>query len=302
MEIGFIGLGRMGLNMVTRLLNSGRHRVVVYDSSKDPIRKAVSLGAVEASSIEDLTGKLKPPKAVWIMVPAGPTVDEMIGTALPGLSKGDVLIDGGNSFYRDSMRRAKELNDKGIRYLDCGTSGGVWGLEKGYCLMVGGDREAYDRLTPVFETLAPRDGFARVGEGGAGHFVKMIHNGIEYGMLQAYAEGFSLLEASGFSLDLEKVSRLWNNGSVVRSWLLDLASDVLKKDPALDGVKAYVEDSGEGRWTVLESIERNTPCPVITLSLLERFRSRQDNPFAARLIAALRNEFGGHAVKRQGGR
>lgn len=297
MEIGFVGLGRMGLNMVKRLL-SGSHRVVVFNRSKDPVRSAVSTGAIEALTVEDLAGRLKPPRAVWIMVPAGPAVDEMIEKALPGLSPGDVVIDGGNSHYKDSIRRAEALKAKGIHYLDCGTSGGVWGLKNGYCLMVGGEREAYERLVPVFETLATKDGYSLVGGSGAGHYVKMIHNGIEYGMLQAYAEGFSLLAASSFALDLENVSRLWMNGSVVRSWLLELATSVFQKDPALEGVKAYVEDSGEGRWTVLDSIEKSTPCPVIALSLLERFRSRQDNPFAGRLIAALRNEFGGHAVKK----
>lgn len=297
MKLGFIGLGRMGLNMVTRLLNSGRHEVVAYNRSPEPVAKAVGIGAGGASSIEDLVKKLDKPRSIWLMVPAGSTVDDMIGRLLPYLSKDDTVIDGGNSNYKDTVRRARSLSEKGINMLDSGTSGGVWGLKNGYCIMAGGEKRIFDRLAPVFETLAPPNGYAYVGPSGAGHYVKMIHNGIEYGMLQAYAEGFSLLEASDYKLDLERIARLWNNGSVVRSWILELAENVFRENPDLGGIKAYVEDSGEGRWTVLDSIEKDKPCPVITLSLLERFESRQaGNSYSAKVIAALRHEFGGHKV------
>jgi 6-phosphogluconate dehydrogenase len=301
MQIGFIGLGRMGLNMVTRLLGSGAHEVVVYSRTEGPVKKAVEIGAVGAASAEELVKKLSPPRHVWLMIPAGAPVDETIEAMLPHLCEGDCVIDGGNSNYKETVKRAERLKKKGVKLLDVGTSGGVWGLEVGYCMMVGGEEEAYKRLEPALKTLAPRNesgyGYAYMGESGAGHYVKMIHNGIEYGMLQAYAEGFALLEASEYGLDLEKVSTLWGNGSVVRSWLLELAADVFKENPDLDGIKAYVEDSGEGRWTILDSLDKDIPCPVITLSLLERFRSRQTSPFAARVIAALRNQFGGHGVK-----
>ncbi len=296
MELGFIGLGKMGLNMVTRLLRPGVHRIVVYDKSKDTVAKAVALGAEDADSVEELVSKLTAPRNIWIMVPSGAPVDDTIARLLPLLEKNDCVIDGGNSNYKDSMRRAAALGSKGVRFLDVGTSGGVWGLKEGYCLMVGGEKDVFERLAPVFEGLAPRDGFAHVGPSGAGHYVKMVHNGIEYGMLQAYAEGFALLEASEFKPGLEDVSRLWMRGSVVRSWLLELAVNVFKDDPGLADIQGYVEDSGEGRWTVLDGIEKSVPCPVITLSLMQRFASRQDNPFAARVIAALRNQFGGHKV------
>ena len=298
MELGFIGLGKMGLNMVTRLL-SGGHDVVVYNRSRPQVKKAIKLGAVGARSIKELARRLKPPRAVWLMVPAGGAVDTVIDKLIPALSRGDCIIDGGNSYYRDSARRAEELYSKGgISFLDAGTSGGVLGHKKGYCLMVGGEVLAYRRLEPVFRTLAPVEGYARVGPSGSGHFVKMVHNGIEYGMLQAYAEGFSLLNASGYGLDMEKISRLWNRGSVIRSWLLELCESVFSDDPGLDGVRAYVEDSGEGRWTVIDSIEKGVACPAITLSLLYRLGSREENPFASRLVAALRREFGGHRVKK----
>lgn len=297
MKLGFIGLGRMGLNMVTRLLNSGRHEVVAYNRSPEPVAKAVAAGAAGASSIEDLVKRLDKPRSIWLMVPAGSPVDDMIGRLLPYLSKDDTIIDGGNSNYKDTVRRAKSLSEKGVNMLDSGTSGGVWGLKNGYCIMAGGEKRIFDRLAPVFETLAPPNGYAYVGPSGAGHYVKMIHNGIEYGMLQAYAEGFSLLEASDYKLDLERIARLWNNGSVVRSWILELAENVFRENPDLGGIKAYVEDSGEGRWTVLDSIEKDKPCPVITLSLLERFESRQaGSSYSAKVIAALRREFGGHKV------
>lgn len=295
-EIGFIGLGRMGLNMVTRLMNSGRHRVIAYDRSRDAVLKAVEKGAQGASSIEDLAARLSSPKNIWFMVPAGSAVDEGIEKIAPLLNPGDCLIDGGNSMYKDTIRRAEALSRKGVYLLDSGTSGGIWGLKAGYCLMVGGEKAAFDRLTPVFETLAPENGFAHMGPSGSGHYVKMIHNGIEYGMLQAYAEGFALMNASDFKLDLAKITSLWMNGSVVRSWVLELAGNVFRENPDLEGIKPFVEDSGEGRWTILDSLDKDVPCPVLTLSLIQRFRSRQDNPFAERAIAALRHEFGGHRV------
>jgi len=298
MELGLIGLGRMGANMAKRLLQGG-HRLVVYNRSAGPVQAAVAEGAVGASSLEDLVSKLtERPRVVWLMVPAGSPVQGMIDTLVPQLTGGDIIIDGGNSNYRDSMRRADELRKLGIHYLDAGTSGGIWGLKVGYCMMVGGEREAFRRLEPVFGTLAPEGGYAHVGPSGAGHFVKMVHNGIEYGMLQAYAEGFSLLQASKhFELDLRQIAGLWNHGSVVRSWLLELAERAFEQDGDLSGIGGYVEDSGEGRWTVLQAIEDDVPAPVITLSLMQRFRSRQDDSFGDKFIAALRNQFGGHAIK-----
>lgn len=302
MQIGFIGLGRMGLNMVTRLLDSGEHEVVVYNRTTEAIKKAVKIGAIGTDSPEDLVRGLKAPRHIWLMIPAGAPVDETIGKMLPYLSAGDCVIDGGNSNYKETIRRAGRLKKSGVKLLDVGTSGGVWGLKSGYCMMAGGDEEAFKRVEPVIKTLAPRNengyGYAYMGSSGSGHYVKMIHNGIEYGMLQAYSEGFALLEASEFGLDLEKISTLWGNGSVIRSWILELAVNVFKENPCLDGIKAYVEDSGEGRWTILDSLDKDIPCPVITLSLLERFRSRQDSPFSARVIAALRNQFGGHGIKK----
>jgi 6-phosphogluconate dehydrogenase len=297
MELGMIGLGRMGANMTERLVRGG-HRVISYDRSAEAIQRAVDIGGVGAHSLSDFVKQLTPPRIIWMMVPSGAPVDQTLEQLLPNLSTGDILIDGGNSNYKDTIRRATMLKIQGMHFVDAGTSGGVWGLELGYCMMIGGEKAIVDRLEPVFKTLAPPDGYLHVGPNGAGHFVKMIHNGIEYGMLQAYGEGFELLNASQFELDLGKIAHLWNQGSVVRSWLLELAENALQKDPKLAGIKGYVEDSGEGRWTVEEAIEKSVPAPVLTLSLFARFASRQEDSFAAKVIAALRNEFGGHAVKK----
>ena len=296
MQIGFVGLGKMGGNMVERLLRD-KHRIVAYNRTTDKIQEAVSKGATGSNSLKDLAGKLQERKAVWLMVPSGAPVDQNINDLVPLLSKGDIIVDGGNSYYKDTVRRHDELLAKGIHFIDCGTSGGIWGLKVGYCLMIGGEKEAYQALEPVFKTLAPPDGYLYCGASGAGHLVKMIHNGIEYGMMQAYAEGFDILRASPFELDLQKISHLWNQGSVVRSWLLELAELAFEKDPKLEKLQPYVADSGEGRWTVFESIEREVPAPVLTIALQSRFASRDRNSFAHRLLAALRNEFGGHAVK-----
>jgi len=295
MELGLIGLGRMGANMAQRLLNGG-HRTVAYDRDPDAVRVVENAGAVGADSLEELVRKLSPPRAVWLMVPAGDPVEQTIQSLVPLLSPDDTVIDGGNSYYKDSVRRAESLKKHRLHFLDVGTSGGIWGLKVGYCLMIGGEEEAFRRLEPVFRTLAPEEGYAHVGPSGAGHFAKMVHNGIEYGLLQAYAEGFELLHASSYELDLAQLARLWNRGSVVRSWLLELAEKALAADPGLASIKGYVEDSGEGRWTVLEAVDRGVPMPVITLSLLSRFRSRQEESFGAKVIAALRREFGGHVV------
>jgi 6-phosphogluconate dehydrogenase len=293
-----IGLGRMGANMTERLVRGG-HRVITYDRSPEAIQRVVDIGAAGARSLAEFVKQLGPPRAIWLMVPAGDPVDQTIEQLLPQLTKGDVLIDGGNSNYKDSIRRAGKLQGQGLHFVDAGTSGGIWGLKVGYCMMIGGEKEIVARLEPIFKTLAPPDGFLHVGPSGAGHFVKMIHNGIEYGMMQAYGEGFELLKASQFDLDLEKISHLWNQGSVVRSWLLELCESAFQKDPQLASIKDYVEDSGEGRWTAEEAIERNVPAPVLMLSLFARFASRQGSSFSAKVIAALRNEFGGHAVKKE---
>ncbi len=298
MKLGFIGLGKMGLNMVTRLLNSGEHEVVVYDRSEEATREAVKLGAIGANSVQELAERLDAPRVIWLMIPAGDPVDDTIDLLLPHIAKGDCIIDGGNSNYKDTVLRAQELSESDIEYLDVGTSGGIWGLKEGYCMMIGGPEPAFKFIEPVLKTLAPEDGYAHMGPAGAGHYVKMIHNGIEYGMLQAYGEGFALLQASDYNLNLEKISKLWNRGSVVRSWLLELAENVFKENGSLEGIKAYVEDSGEGRWTILDSMDKNISCPVITLSLLERFASRDPEHFGAKMIAALRDEFGGHGVKK----
>ena len=300
MELGMIGLGRMGGNMVQRLLQGG-HRVVAYAHSADSVQTAVKQGAVGASSVADVADRLTAPRAVWVMVPSGEPTEGTINALAGVLSPGDTIIDGGNANYRDSMRRAAALKERGIAFLDAGTSGGIWGLKEGYSLMVGGDAEAFQRLEPIFQTLAPTPdkGYGRVGPAGAGHFVKMVHNGIEYGLMQAYAEGFELMGAKEeFNLDLPQIAEIWQYGSVVRSWLLDLTVEALQEDPALESLQPYVEDSGEGRWTVQESIELAVPTPIITLALQTRFRSRQDRPFGARLLAAMRNRFGGHAVKK----
>ena len=299
MEMGMIGLGRMGGNMVQRLL-AGGHRVVAYDPRPEAVEALAHQGAMGASSIEDLAGKLAAPRAVWIMVPSGDATEITVNQVADALSHGDAIIDGGNSNYKDSVRRASTLKEKGISFLDAGTSGGIWGLKEGYSMMIGGDSETFLRLEPLFQTLAPGldKGYGRVGPAGSGHFVKMIHNGIEYGLMQAYAEGFELMKAKKeFSLDLANIAEIWRYGSVVRSWLLDLTAAALHEDEELEGIQAYVEDSGEGRWTVEESIELAVPAPVIALSLQARFRSRQDQPYGAKLLAAMRNQFGGHGVR-----
>ncbi len=299
MDIAMIGLGRMGANMAQRLRRGG-HRVVGQDPGAQARQQAADAGIEVFETLAEAVAALPVPRVVWLMVPAGDTVDQTLAHLLPHLAEGDVVIDGGNSNYQDSIRRARLLADDDITYLDCGTSGGVWGLQEGYSLMIGGDAAAAERLAPIFQALAPAAdrGWARVGPSGAGHYTKMIHNGIEYGMMQAYAEGFALMEAKqDMQLDLGQVAEVWRHGSVVRSWLLDLSAQALQKNPALDGIAPYVSDSGEGRWTVAEAIALDVPAPVITLSLLERLRSRQDNSFTDRLLAAMRNEFGGHAIK-----
>jgi 6-phosphogluconate dehydrogenase len=295
-----IGLGRMGANMTERLVRGG-HRVVGDDRDPQATARVVAAGAAGAASIDALVAALAPPRAIWMMVPAGAPVDATIAALLPLLARDDVLIDGGNSNYRDSMRRGRALAQEGLALIDVGTSGGVWGLAEGYSLMIGGDADPVRRLGPVFETLAPAPdrGWGRVGPSGAGHFVKMLHNGIEYGLMQAYAEGFAIMEAKReFGLDLRAVSEIWQHGSVVRSWLLDLVASALAKNPALDGVRPWVADSGEGRWAVAEAVDLNVPAPVITLALQARLRSRVEESFADRLLAVLREEFGGHAVLR----
>ena len=299
MRLGMIGLGRMGGNMSERLMKGG-HEVVVFDRAQAAVDKYAGLGATPARSLAEVTSKLKAPRVVWIMVPAGKPVDDTIAELEREMSKGDVIIDGGNSNFHDSMRRAADLQSKGIEFIDAGTSGGIWGLANGYCLMVGASESAFKLCEPIFKTLAPADGYARMGPPGSGHYVKMIHNGIEYGMLQAYAEGYEILHASKeFKLDLHSIAGVWNHGSVVRSWLNELAEAAFERDGDLADLRGYVEDSGEGRWTVQEAIDLNVPAPVITLSLLARLRSRQSDSFSAKVIAALRNEFGGHAVKKK---
>ncbi len=301
MELGMIGLGRMGANMVERLLRGG-HRMTGHDRDAAAVRRIQEKGAVGADSPEKLAQQLTSPRAVWMMVPAGDPVDQTIQALVPHLSAGDVIVDGGNSNYKETMRRAMELKEQGFGFVDVGTSGGVWGLAEGYSLMIGGEKEFVERLRPVFETLAPAPdkGWGYVGPSGAGHFTKMIHNGIEYGMMQAYAEGFALMQSKAqFSLDLHQVAEIWCHGSVVRSWLLDLTADALSENPGLDGIKPYVSDSGEGRWTVAEAIDQNVPAPVITLSLLARLRSRDQDSYADKLLAVMRDQFGGHGVKRK---
>jgi len=298
MQLGFVGLGKMGLNMVTRLAGEG-HQIVAYDRSADALGRAEAAGSGGAISLDALVAALTPPRAVWLMVPAGPPTESTVAALGDLLSRDDVVIDGGNTNFHDDVRRAQTLSARGIHYVDAGTSGGVWGLEEGYCLMVGGDADVCRRLEPIFLTLAPQNGYLRVGDHGAGHYVKMIHNGVEYGLMQAYAEGFALMHASSYKIDLAAVASLWMHGSVVRSWLLELAARALQQDADLSALESYVEDSGEGRWTVHEAIERAVPLPVITAALFTRFRSRENNPFSERLLAALRNQFGGHAVKKR---
>jgi 6-phosphogluconate dehydrogenase len=297
MQLGFVGLGRMGLNMVTRLVRGG-HQVVAYDRSQEAVARAEAAGARGTSSLDALAAALTAPRAVWVMVPAGDPTESTVSALGDLLAPGDTIIDGGNTNFHDDVRRAQSLAAKRLHYVDAGTSGGIWGLQEGYCLMVGGEADVCARLDPIFLTLAPPDGYLRVGDHGAGHYVKMIHNGIEYGLMQAYAEGFELMHESSYAIDLGAVAGLWNHGSVVRSWLLELAARALAEDSGLSGLKGYVDDSGEGRWTLHEGIDRGVPLPVMTAALYTRFRSRQDNPFAERLLAALRNQFGGHAVKK----
>ncbi|MEI2795569.1 decarboxylating 6-phosphogluconate dehydrogenase [Pseudoxanthomonas sp. F11] len=299
MELAMIGLGRMGANMAERLVRGG-HTVRGYDPGEAARQQAEARGIIPHASLQNAVAALPTPRVVWLMVPAGQVVDDTIAQLRPLLAAGDTLIDGGNSNYKDSQRRGAQLAEAGIHYIDCGTSGGVWGLAEGYSLMIGGDADAVARLQPVFTTLAPtpQTGWGHVGPSGAGHFAKMIHNGIEYGMMQAYAEGFAILKhKQAMDFDLGALAEIWRHGSVVRSWLLDLTADALKKNPQMDGIAPYVADSGEGRWTVAEAIDLNVSAPVITLSLLERLRSRDDDSYADKLLAAMRNEFGGHAVK-----
>jgi 6-phosphogluconate dehydrogenase len=298
MDIGITGLGRMGAGMAERWLRGGHH-VVAHNRSHGPVDELAAKGAEAAYTLEELVGKLQAPRAIWIMLPAGDVTEKAIETLIPLLDKGDTLIDGGNTNFNDDMRRAAMLKEHGLNYIDQGTSGGVWGLENGFCIMVGGEDALVKRLEPAFLTLAPTDGYVHCGPAGSGHFVKMVHNGIEYGMMQAYAEGFEIMRAKQeFKLNLHAIASAWRYGSVVRSWLLDLAESALREDPDLAGLKGYVEDSGEGRWTIQAAIDLNVPAPVITLSLFERFHSRQPESFAAKVLAAMRKGFGGHAVKK----
>jgi 6-phosphogluconate dehydrogenase len=300
MELGIIGLGKMGGNMAERLRLAG-HRVIGFDFNADAVKKLSDAGSVGVSSLEELAKAFTGRKAIWIMVPAGDPVDETIAKLKPFMAKGDIYIDGGNSMYKDSQRRHEALKAEGFEFVDVGTSGGIWGITEGYSMMIGGDEDVVSSLTPIFETLAPSatTGWGRVGPSGAGHFVKMVHNGIEYGVMQAYAEGFSIMKAkTPLALDLVQISEVWRYGSVVRSWLLDLTADALKKNPTLEGLEAYVPDSGEGRWTVFEAIDLNVSAPVITESLIRRLRSREENNFTDRMLSVMRNEFGGHAVKK----
>jgi 6-phosphogluconate dehydrogenase len=297
MEIGLYGLGRMGANMVRRLVQSGEHRVVAGNRSPGPVDELTSEGAEGAYSMEELVEQLTTPRVIWVMVPSGDVTEQTLLKFADMMDEGDILIDGGNSYFRDSVRRAEMLRERGLRFLDAGTSGGVWGLQVGYCLMVGGDSGAYEHVEPALKTLAPENGYAYLGEAGAGHFTKMIHNGIEYGMMQAYAEGFEILEKAQYDFDLRAISSLWNQGSVVRSWLLELAESAFERDGHLDSIRGYAEDSGEGRWTILEAINEDVPAHVISASLFARFSSRQDDSFAMKVIAALRGEFGGHAIQ-----
>lgn len=296
MKIGFIGLGKMGYNMVQRLLLD-KHEVVVFNRDKSKIDEIAKKGAIPSYSLEELVSKLPERKVVWLMVPSGKPVDENLDALLSLLQENDIIIDGGNSFWRESQKRAEKAAAKGIHFLDCGTSGGVWGLKNGYCLMYGGEKEAADFVEPIFKTLAPEHGYVYCGQSGTGHLVKMVHNGIEYGMMQAYAEGFEILQKSPYNINITKVADAWQYGSVIRSWLLELAVDAFKEDPNLEKLEDYVQDSGEGRWTVQTAMDFEVPAHVITASLYTRFQSRQDESFAMKVLAALRNQFGGHAVK-----
>lgn len=301
MQLGMIGLGKMGANMAERLVHGG-HQVTGFDPGNEARKAAAARGIASTDSLAALVAALPAPRVLWSMVPSGKITDDTVNALLPLLAKGDVLIDGGNSNYKDTLRRAQRYAEHGLGYVDCGTSGGVWGLKEGYSMMIGGDEKTVESLRPIFETLAPAkdQGWGRVGPAGSGHYTKMVHNGIEYGMMQAYAEGFAILKhKEEFGLDLHQVGEIWRYGSVVRSWLLDLATDALGKNPNLDGIAPYVVDSGEGRWTVNAALELNVSAPVITLSLMERFRSRDSDSFADKLLASLRNEFGGHAIKKE---
>jgi len=302
MELGMIGLGKMGNFMAQRLMKGG-HRVIGFDPMPEARKRLIDQGGDAIDALEKLPAMLKAPRVLWLMVPAGEIVDQTLDALLPNLQPGDIVIDGGNSNYKDTMRRAQRLSEQKMHYVDCGTSGGVWGLKEGYSMMIGGDADVVEHLRPIFEALAPAkdQGWGRVGPTGSGHFTKMIHNGIEYGMMQAYAEGLSVLKhKQAFNLDLEQVTQIWRYGSVVRSWLLDLTADALKKNPELDGIAPYVVDSGEGRWTVAEAIDLDVPAPIITAALIERLRSRDQDSFSDKLLSAMRNEFGGHAMKHEG--
>ena len=298
MQIGFVGLGRMGGNMVHRILRDSDHEVVAYDPGAEAVKAAVGVGANAAESLEDLVSKLDQPRAVWLMVPSGPITQQSVEQLIELMDEGDLIIDGGNSKWTDSKAHAQAATARGIEFVDVGTSGGVWGLEVGYCMMVGGSDGAVERLSPILDVLAPPDGWSHMGSHGSGHYVKMVHNGIEYGLLQAYGEGFEILHASEYDLDLHEISRVWLQGSVIRSWLLELAERAFDQDGTdLQHIKVYVYDSGEGRWTVFDAIDKDVPAPVLTLSLLARFTSRQEESYSAKVIAALRNQFGGHPIK-----
>ena len=297
MQLGMIGLGRMGGNMVRRLLRA-KHQCVVFDHAPEQVRRLANEGAVGAASLDEFVRTLTKPRAAWVMVPAGDATEQTVTALAERMESGDTIIDGGNSFFKEDIARAESLAAHKLRYLDIGTSGGVWGLQVGYCMMIGGERSAFEHIEPILKTLAPEGtGYGYMGSAGAGHFVKMVHNGIEYGMMQAYGEGFELLQASRWDLDLGAIADLWGKGSVVRSWLLELAADAFRKDPGLEQIAGYVDDTGEGRWTVEQAIELGVPMPIIANSLFMRFRSRQPDSFSAKVLAALRNEFGGHAVK-----
>lgn len=297
MKLGIIGLGRMGGHIALRLTKN-KHSVVAYNRSPDKTKDIMKKGVDGAFTLNEFAGKLNSPKIIWMMVPAGDPVDEMIKNLLPYMEEGDILIDGGNSYYEDSVRRAEYLKAEGISYLDVGTSGGLGGEENGYCLMIGGDKKIYDKLLPIFKSVSAKNGYGYMGKSGAGHYVKMIHNGIEYAMLQSYGEGFELLKNSPYKLELDKISSVWSNGSVIRSWLLDLTTDALKKDPKLENLKDYVAGGSTGKWTVEESLRLGIPSPMISLALALRYRTRQKESFAGKVVAALRNEFGGHEVKK----
>jgi 6-phosphogluconate dehydrogenase len=297
MKLAIIGLGRMGANMARRLMRDGHH-VVVHNRSRGPIDELAGEGAEPAYTFDEVVARLDAPRVVWLMVPAGAPVDQQIDELVPRLDAGDIIVDGGNSRFLDTLARAERLADTGIQFVDAGTSGGIWGLEIGFNLMVGGSDEAFAAIEPALKSLAPQDGYLHVGPAGSGHYVKMVHNGIEYGIMQAYAEGFEILEKSRFELDLHAIAALWNNGSVIRSWLLELAAQAFEEDPHLDQLRGYVSDSGEGRWTVEESIALDVPAPTIYMALASRFYSRDENAFSHRVLAALRNQFGGHAVRK----